>query len=112
MNNSLSALLRQIGLMAVPGQLDDFIAHATKARLSVHQILEELVKAEAAERSRRSLERRLSISGIKSFKPMADFDWSWPVKIERDVIERTLTLDFLSEARNLVLVGRNDPVTF
>jgi DNA replication protein DnaC len=106
-NNNLAALLQQIGLIAVPGQLDDFIAHATKARWSVHQILEELVKAEAAERSRRSLERRLRLSGIKSFKPMADFDWSWPAKIERDVIERTLTLDFLGEARNLVLVGRN-----
>ncbi len=38
---------------------------------------------------------------------MADFDWNWPTKIERDVIERALTLDFLSESRNLVLVGRN-----
>ena len=38
---------------------------------------------------------------------MADFEWSWPTKIERDVIERALTLDFLSESRNLVMVGRN-----
>jgi DNA replication protein DnaC len=53
------------------------------------------------------LERRLRMSGIKSFKPIADFDWSWPTKIERDIVERTLTLDFLSEARNLILVGRN-----
>jgi DNA replication protein DnaC len=106
-NNSLAAQLQQIGLIALPGQLDDFIAHATKSRWSTHQMLEELVKAEAAERSRRSLERRLRNSGIKSFKPMADFDWSWPSKIEREVIERTLTLDILSEARNLVLVGRN-----
>jgi DNA replication protein DnaC len=91
----------------VPAQLDDFIARAMKSRWSAHQILEQLVKAEGAERSRRSLERRLRISGIKSFKPMADFDWSWPAKIERDVIERALTLDFLGEARNLVMVGRN-----
>ena len=35
---------------------------------------------------------------------MADFEWSWPAKIERDVIERALTLDFLPEGRNLVLV--------
>lgn len=106
-SNSLSAQLRQIGLCAVPAQLEDFIAHATKARWSVHQVLEQVVKTEAAERSRRSLERRLRISGIKSFKPIADFDWSWPTKIERHVIERALTLDFLGEARNLVLVGRN-----
>lgn len=38
---------------------------------------------------------------------MADFTWSWPTKIERDVIERALTLDFLPEARNLILVGTN-----
>jgi DNA replication protein DnaC len=107
MNNSLAAQLRQVGLIAVPGQLDDFIAHATKARWSAHQLLEELVKVEAAERSRRSLERRLRNSGIKSFKPIADFDWSWPSQIEREIIERTLTLDFLAESRNLVLVGRN-----
>jgi DNA replication protein DnaC len=106
-SNSLAGQLQQIGLCAVPAQLDDFIARATKARWSAHQILEEVVKAEAAERSRRSLERRLRISGIKSFKPIADFDWSWPAKIEREVIERALTLDFLGEARNLVLVGRN-----
>jgi DNA replication protein DnaC len=87
--------------------LDDFLARATKARWSPRQILEQLVKDEAAERSRRSLERRLRLSGIKSFKPMADFDWSCPTKIERDVVERALTLEFLREARNLILVGRN-----
>src|SRR5437763_1347277 len=67
-NNNLSAQLQQIGLISVPGQLDDFIARATKSRWSAYQMLEELVKAEAAERSRRSLERRLRNSGIKSFK--------------------------------------------
>ena len=106
-NNSLATQLKLIGLRALPTQLDDFIARVTKARCSAHQILEEIAKAEATERSRRSLERRLRISGIKRFKPMADFDWSWPTKIEREVIERALTLDFIHEARNFVLVGQN-----
>jgi DNA replication protein DnaC len=106
-NNSLSSQLQQIGLRALPTQLDDFLAHAAKARWSPHQILEQVVQAELAERSRRSLETRLRLSGIKRFKPIADFDWSWPTRIERDVIERALTLDFLSEARNIILVGAN-----
>src|SRR5580700_12041015 len=106
-NDSLATQLKQIGLRALPAQLDDFLARVTKARCSAHQILEEIAKAEVTERSRRSLERRLRISGIKRFKPMADFDWSWPTKIERDIIERALTLDFLGETRNLILVGRN-----
>jgi hypothetical protein len=51
-NNSLATQLQQIGLCALPTQLDDFIAHATKSRWSVSQLLEQIVKTEAAERSR------------------------------------------------------------
>ena len=106
-SNSLPAQLQQIGLRALPADLDDFLARAAKSRWSPRQILEQLAQDEIAERSRRSLERRLRLSGVKRFKPMADFEWDWPAKIERDVIERALTLDFLPENRNLVLVGRN-----
>lgn len=105
--SNLASQLRQIGLCALPPQMDDFLARAAKGRWSPHQILERIAQTEIAERSRRSLERRLRLSGVKRFKPMADFDWSWPTQIERDVIERALTLDFIAEARNLVLVGRN-----
>jgi DNA replication protein DnaC len=106
-SSSLSAQLQQIGLRALPAQVDDFLARASKSRWSPLQILEQLIQAEIAERSRRSLERRLRLSGIKKFKPIADFEWSWPKKIDRDVVERAMTLDFLSESRNLVLVGAN-----
>jgi DNA replication protein DnaC len=106
-SNSLPAQLQQIGLRALPPGLDDFLARAAKSRWSPRQILEQVAQEEIAERSRRSLERRLRFSGVKRFKPMADFEWDWPTKIERDVIEHALTLDFLPENRNLVLVGRN-----
>jgi len=105
--NSLVAQLEQIGLRVLPANLDDFLARATRAHWSPLMLLEQLAQAETEDRSRRSLERRLRVSGIKSFKPMADYEWDWPTKIERDIIERALTLDFLHEARNLVLVGRN-----
>jgi DNA replication protein DnaC len=105
--NNLPVQLQQLGLRALPAQLDDFLARAIKARWSPRQVLEQLTLAENGERSRRSLERRLRLSGLKSFKPMADFDWSWPTKMNRDIVERALSLDFLSEARNLILVGPN-----
>jgi DNA replication protein DnaC len=105
--NHLTTQLQLVGLRALPSHLDDFLARAAKNRWSPHQILEQMAQAEVAERARRSLERRQQLSGIKRFKPMADFDWSWPTQTERDVIERALTLDFVAEARNLVVVGRN-----
>lgn len=62
---------------------------------------------EAAERSRRSLERRLREAHIGRFKPMADFDWAWPKQIDRGAVEELMTLDFVKDASNVVLVGPN-----
>jgi len=87
--------------------LDDFVARATKTRWSPRTLLEELVRAELHERAHRTLQRRLQRSRLGRFKPMADFDWRWPKKIDREAIERALTLDFIREGRNLILLGSN-----
>jgi DNA replication protein DnaC len=79
-SNSLLAQLQQVGLRALPSQLDDFLARAAKARWSPHQILEQLAQAELAERSRRSLERRLRLSGIKSSSPWLTLNGTGPPK--------------------------------
>ena len=67
----------------------------------------QLLGWEAAERHRRSLERRLRAAHIGRFKPLADFDWQWPTQCDRAAVERLMTLDFLSDASNVVLVGPN-----
>jgi len=105
--NELPATLRSLGLHATASSLDDLLARATKQRLSPRALLEAVVQAETLERSRRSLERRMVRSRIGSFKPIADFDWNWPRKIDRPLLERALALDFLREGRNLVLIGSN-----
>ncbi len=103
----LKEQLTQIGLVALADGSDDFLARASKGRFSPRQVVEEIVRLELTEGAKRSLERRLERSRIGRFKPIADFDWNWPKKIERDVIERALTLDFVEERRNLVLLGAN-----
>jgi DNA replication protein DnaC len=105
--NDLTGQLAQIGLLGLAETLDDFLARATKARLSHRQLIEELVRLEATEGAKRSLARRLARSRIGRFKPLADFDWNWPKRIERDVIEGVMTLDFIQDARNVVLMGSN-----
>ncbi|MEW5705177.1 MAG: ATP-binding protein, partial [Pseudomonadota bacterium] len=44
---------------------------------------------------------------IGRFKPLADFDWNWPKKIDRDLIEDLFCLDFIAENGNVVLAGPN-----
>ena len=105
--NDLAQTLADIGLGCLAADLDDFLARVIKARLSPRQILEEIARMEAEARRQRSLELRLERARLGRFKPMADFDWRWPKKIERDLIERAFTLDFLKEGRNLILLGTN-----
>lgn len=69
--------------------------------------LEQLLGAEEAERQRRSLERRVRAARMGAFKPLADFDWSWPKAVDRALVEELFTLDFLREGANVVFVGPN-----
>jgi len=106
-NDPLAAQLEQLGLTLTARGLDDLLARATAQRWSPRQLLEEIARSEVAEQARHSLERRLLQARLGRFKPLADFDWHWPSKIDRPLIERAFTLDFIPEARNFVLIGAN-----
>ncbi len=67
--------------------------------------MEHLVKLEIQDRKTRSTARRLKDAKIGRFKPMTDFDWAWPKKIDREAIDRALSLDFLADDANIVLAG-------
>jgi len=64
-----------------------------------------LIEWEEQERARRTLESRLKTSQLRRFKPICDFDWTWPKRIDRKAIEAQMSLDFLKEASNLIFVG-------
>lgn len=66
-----------------------------------------LIEWEETERARRSLERRLQEARIGRFKPLCDFDWTFPKRLDRGAFETLMSLEFLKEAANVVLVGPN-----
>ena len=69
--------------------------------------IEPLIQWEEQERARRSLERRLGNAHLGRFRPLADFDWDWPKRCDREAIEELMTLGFLEEVANAILVGPN-----
>jgi len=69
--------------------------------------IDTVLEYEEAERARRSLERRIKNARIGALKPMADFDWQWPAKIDRATIEELFSFQFVAEGANVVLVGPN-----
>ena len=103
--SQLADQLDKLGLRHCAENLDDLLALATKRRFGPVELLEHIAEQELQARARRSLEDRLKKSRLGRFKPMADFDWSWPQRIEREAVEAALRLDFLDQARNVILVA-------
>src|SRR5215467_3067924 len=85
--------------------LHGLLAHWPEA--TAEDWVPKLVEWEEQERARRSLERRLQAAHIGRFKPLCDFNWNWPKRCDRGAIEALMTLEFLNEATNVVLVGPN-----
>lgn len=94
-----AAQLRLHGLLAHWPQI---MAEPEQARR-----VEQWLGWELAERGRRSLERRLRQAHIGRFKPLSDFDWSWPTQCDRAAIEELMTLTFMADATNVIFVGPN-----
>ena len=85
--------------------LHGLLAHWNE--VSTEPWLVPLLGWEEQERARRGLERRARSAHIGRFKPLVDFDWSWPKRCDRVAVEALMTLEFLNDATNAVLVGPN-----
>ena len=66
-----------------------------------------LLEIEERERQRRSLERRKRNAHLCAFKPISDFDWSWPKRVDREAVNELFTLAFIDEGANVILLGPN-----
>jgi len=66
-----------------------------------------LLAYEETERTRRSLERRIKHARLGRFKPLADFDWKWPKKIDKTAVDELFKLSFFEDGANSVLLGPN-----
>lgn len=95
---NLQARLLALGLRGLAERLDEF---------RDADWIPKLIEIEETDRGRRGLERRLSNAKLGRFKPFADFDGSWPKKIDHDQLEELFTLGFIEEAANVILVGPN-----
>jgi DNA replication protein DnaC len=77
------------------------------SELGAQPWVQTLLEAEEQQRLQRSLERRIKSAHLGCFRPLGDFDWAWPRRIDRAQIEDLFTLGCIKEAENILLVGPN-----
>ena len=58
-------------------------------------------------RQHRSLQRRIAQAKIGTFKSIADFEWSWYKKCDREAVDELMQLKFIEQAINAILLGPN-----
>jgi len=69
--------------------------------------LQSLLEWEEEERAKRSLERRIKSAHVGRFKTLADFEWEWPTQCDQRIVQSWMSLEFLEDGSNLILVGPN-----
>jgi len=97
----------QLKQQAIELRLYGLQAHWQEFTEEQYPWLEQLLAWEIAERKQRSLEHRLSSAKLGRFKPLSEFDWDWPDKINQTAIHALMQLDFLTEAGNIIFIGSN-----
>jgi DNA replication protein DnaC len=90
--------LRRANLFGLLAQAEQILAEPWLARV---------LEIEEGERQHRSLHRRLLNARLGTFKPIVDFDYSWPKELDRPLLEELLTCAFLEQAVNVIIVGPN-----
>jgi DNA replication protein DnaC len=99
--------IRGLGFRVGRDALTAFLVHARKSRLGPDELLEQLVDLERHAREATNLARRTKTAALGSFKPVDRFDWAHPRKIDRALVERLLTLDFVERGENVLLRGQS-----
>lgn len=98
MSDDLKDRVRKLGLY---GLVNDW------ERMAGAPWLQELVEIEERDRAHRSLLKRVRTARVGSFRPMADFDYTWPEELDRTAVDELFTLAFAREGTNVVIVGPN-----
>ena len=97
----------QLKQQAIELRLHGLQRHWQELKEEHYPLLSKLLSWEHDVRQQRSLDRRLNSAKLGRFKPLNEFDWQWPTKIDQQAIHALMQLDFLTDASNIILIGSN-----
>ena len=105
MSDELDRQLDELRLPFMRQHVDDLIRQAAAGQWSHAEFLARLVEGEAAGRQDRARLRRIAQARFPVVKTLEQFDFTWPSKINRSVVQDLFRLAFVREKANAILVG-------
>ena len=102
------ALLEHLRVLKLPFMLEQHQALAQTAATKPWSHLEylgELLSGEALARDDRRVQRCITQARFPVLKTLDQFDWNWPKKINRLLIQNLFHLDFVAKNANVVFIS-------
>ena len=102
------ALHEYLAALRLPFTLANYLSFAQIAadkQWSHVQFLQELMRVEAAARADRRVERLVAQARFPVLKTLDRFDWEWPAKINRMMVQNLFHLDFVRQHSNVVFIS-------
>jgi len=102
------ALRAHMASLKLPFMLENHQAFAQSAadkQLSHLDYLTELISGEACARDDRRVQRCINQARFPVVKTLDQFDWNWPTKINRMLIQNLFHLDFVQQHANVVFIA-------
>ena len=96
--------MKELKLFGMASAFDDAVTLGLRKKHTVHEILDRLCQAEALERKARSIRYQMSIAKFPVLKDIDTFDFD-NIPAEEMVIKDIYEGRFLSERRNIILIG-------
>jgi DNA replication protein DnaC len=97
--------LAYLGLTTAAEELAPALERGTSQKLSVVEVLEELMAREAEATKARRLAGRLRFAHYPLRKTLSAFEFDYQPSIDRAVVSELSTLRFVEERRNVLLLG-------
>lgn len=97
--------LKKLGLSSVSEIVDSTLEEAAATDMAHVEFLDRLLEHEVCARSERNYETKLKMSGFPYRKGIDSFDFSFQPSVDKKQVKDLLTLRFISEGMNVVLLG-------
>jgi DNA replication protein DnaC len=106
--DAATTLRSQLSALNLPFMLENYQAFAQSAadkHWSHLDYLTELLGGEASARDDRRVQRCIKQARFPVLKTLDQFDWNWPTKINRLLIQNLFHLDFVDKNANVVFIS-------
>ncbi len=103
--NQIDIYLKTLSLHRIGEIYKQEAENAANTKISYQDYLLRLLEAQVLSKIERSVNRKMQLAAFPHVKRLEEFDFSYQPKINEQLIRELASLEFLSDAKNILLVG-------